>query len=82
MYYFISYALFDVLDTQFNSLKNKSSIAHFVIVWKTVFLTEALWRHHSWSVTSRERGVLALWRHIRRLFFHVPFGAKAILASE
>ena len=42
----------------------------------------ALWRHHSWSVTSRERGVLALWRNIRRLFLHVPIGAKAIFTSE
>ena len=30
---------------------------------RTVFSYLALWRHHSWSVTSRERGALALWRH-------------------
>ena len=31
----------------------------------TIFSVLALWRHHSWFVTSRKR---ALWRHIRRLF--------------
>ena len=35
---------------------------------KAVFSDLALWRHYSWSMTSRECGVLALWRHIRRLF--------------
>ena len=41
-----------------------------------------LWRHHIRSVTSRKREVLALWRHIRRLFVHALIGAKAIFASE
>ena len=45
---------------------------------RTVFSDLALWRHHSWSLTSHERGVLALWSHIRRLFLHVHIGAKAI----
>ena len=49
---------------------------------RMVFSDLALWRHHSWSVTSRERGVLALWRHIRRLFLHEEIGAKAIFTSE
>ena len=40
----------------------------------TVFSELALWRHHSWSVTTRERGVLALWRHIRRLFLRAKNG--------
>ena len=31
---------------------------------------------------TRERGVLALWRHIRRLFLHAQIGAKAIFTSE
>ena len=35
---------------------------------RKVFSAWALWRHHNWSVTSREREILALWRHIRRLF--------------
>ena len=56
----------------------KTSIADFVIVFSDV----ALWRHHSWSVTSRERGVLALWRRIRRLFLYAQIGAKAIFTSE
>ena len=34
------------------------------------------------SVTSREREVLALWRHIHRLFLHVQIGAKVIFTSE
>ena len=42
----------------------------------------ALWRHHSWSVTSRESEILALWHHICRLFLHAQIGAKAIFTSE
>ena len=48
----------------------------------TVFSDLTLWRHHSWSVTSRERDALALWRHIRWLFLHAQMGAKAIFTSE
>ena len=48
----------------------------------TVFSDLTLWRHHSWSVTSPEREVLALWQHIRRLFFHMQIGAKVIFTSE
>ena len=48
----------------------------------TVFSDLTLWRHYSWSVTSREREALALWRHIRRLFLHAQIGAKAIFTSE
>ena len=44
------------------------------------FLTS--WRPPSWSVTSRERDILALWRHIRLLFLHVQTGAKTIFTSE
>ena len=47
-----------------------------------VFSDLALLRDHSWSVTSRERDILALWRHIRRLFLHAQIGAKAISTSE
>ena len=46
---------------------------------KTVFSDLALWRHHSWSVTSRERVVLTLWRHIRRLFLHAQIWCKGDL---
>ena len=49
---------------------------------RTVFSDLTLWRHHSWSVTSREREALALWRHIRRWFLHAQIGAKAIFTSE
>ena len=34
---------------------------------RAVFSDLALWRHQNWSVTSREREILVLWRHIRRL---------------
>ena len=53
-----------------------------LISLRTVFSDLTLWRHHSWSVTSRECEALALWRHIRRLFLHVQIGAKAIFTSE
>ena len=49
---------------------------------RTVFSYLALWRHYSWSVTSLEHGVLALWRHIHRLFRHVQIDKKAIFTSE
>ena len=49
---------------------------------RTVFSDLALWRHHSWSVTSRERQIVALCRHIRRLFLHAQIGTKAIFCSE
>ena len=49
---------------------------------RTAFSDLALWRHHSWSMTSRERLVQALWRHIRRLFLHGQIGTKAIFTSE
>ena len=75
MYYFISYTLFYILIALFRC--KQSSITHFAIV---ADLT--LWRHHSWSVTSREREALVLWRHIRRLFLHAQIGAKAIFTSE
>ena len=49
---------------------------------RNIFSDLALWRHHSWSVTSRERELLALWRHIRRLFLHAQNGTKAIVTNE
>ena len=48
----------------------------------TVFTGLALWRHHISIVTSREREILVLWRHICRLFLHAQIGAKAIFASH
>ena len=49
---------------------------------RTLFFDSALWRHHSWSVKSCKREVLALWHHIHRLFLHVQIDAKAISTSE
>ena len=49
---------------------------------RKVFSALALWRHHNWYVTSRERELLALWRHIRRLFLQAQIGAQAIFTSE
>ena len=80
MYYFISYMLFYVPECTI-ALK-QLSIADFAIVAKDGLLWFNMWRHYSWSVTSRERGLLALWCHIRRLFLHAQIGAKAILTSE
>ena len=42
----------------------------------TVVSDLALWCHHSGSVTSREREILALWRHLRRLFSHAQIGTN------
>ena len=53
-----------------------------LILLTTVFSDFTLWRHHNWSVTSREREALALWRHIHRLFLHTQVGPKAIFTSE
>ena len=82
MYYFISYTLFYVLNTPFRY--KQTSFAHFAIVAKDyIFSDLTLWRHHSWSVRSRERReVLALWRHIRQLFLHEQIDEKAIFTSE
>ena len=45
------------------------------------FLT-ALWCHHNWSVTSCDREILVLWRHICLLSLHAQIGAKAIFTNE
>ena len=49
---------------------------------RTVFSDLALWRHHSWSVTSRELEVLALWQNIRGLFLHAQIGTNIIFTNE
>ena len=49
---------------------------------RTVFSDLAMWCNHSWSVTSRTRQVLALWRHIRQLFLRTQIDAKAIFTGE
>ena len=70
-----------------NSTKNNyrsliSLISLISVSLRTVFPDLALWRHHGWSVTSRKRVVLVLWRNIHRLFLHVQMGANAIFTSE
>ena len=70
-----------VLNTPFRY--KQTSFAHFAIAPRTVFFSDlTLWRHHCWSVTSRECEVLALWRHISQLFLHAQIGAKEIFTSE
>ena len=49
---------------------------------RTVVSDLPLWRHHSGSVMSREREILALWRDICRLFLQVQIGTKANFTSE
>ena len=53
-----------------NSAKSNYQSPISPLSLRTVFTDVALSHHHKWSVTSRERGVLALWRQIRRLFLH------------
>ena len=81
MYHFISYTLFYVLehtlllktiiDRSFRNCRQGQAFSDF-----------ALWRHRSWPVTSREREILVLWRHIHWLFLHAQIGAKAIFTNE
>ena len=65
--YFISW-------THNSAKKHRSPILQLSL--RTIFSDLALCRHHSWSVTSRDRGVLAFWRHIGRLFLHAPIGQR------
>ena len=59
-----------------HSATNKHRSLISLLSLRTVFSDLTLWRHHSWSVTSREREVLALWRHVRQLFLHAQIGAR------
>ena len=65
-----------------NSAKNNHRWLISQLSPRTVVSDLALWRHCSGSVTSRKREILALWRHICRLFLHAQIGAKAIFTSE
>ena len=65
-----------------NSAKNNHRSLISQLSPRTVVSDLALWRHRSGSVTSREREILALWRHICRLFLHAQIGAKEIFTSE
>ena len=64
-----------------NSAK-KLTIADFAIVAQDSLFWLSIVTPLQWSVTSRERGLLALGRHIRRLFLHAQICAKAIFTSE
>ena len=72
---------FYVMNTHYSTKKkNRSLISPLSL--RTIFSDLALWRRRSWSVTSREREVLSLWRYIRQLFFHVHIRTKAIFTTE
>ena len=85
-------SLFTVMNVLFYFLRAISSPEHNSAInhqsrssplsIRTVFSEVAFWRHHGWSVTSRESEVLALWRHIPRLFLHAQIGTTAIFTSE
>ena len=64
-----------------HSTTNKHRSLNMLLSLRTVFADLTLWRHHSWSVMSRERKVLALWHHIHQLFLHAQIGTKAIFTS-
>ena len=70
------------MSSTHHSATNKHHVLISLLSLRTVFSDLTLWRHHNWSVMSREREVLALWRHIRQLFLHAQIGAKAIFTSE
>ena len=64
-------------------LRTQSSISHLAIVNKNgLFLNRHCDVITVQSLTSREREVLALWRHIRRFYLHAQIGTKAIFTSE
>ena len=65
-----------------NPLKTYYRLLISPLLPRAVFSDLVLWRHHNWSVTSREGDILVLLRHIRRLLWHAQIGAKAIFTSE
>ena len=70
------------MSSTYNSAKSSRPAVISAMSLRTVFSDLAFGLHHSWSVMSRERGVLALWRHIRQLFLHVQIGTMAIFTNE
>ena len=68
--YIILFPTLYVMSWIHNSAKNSHRSFISSLSPRKDFSDLALWRHHSRSVTSRDRGVIALWRHIRRLFLH------------
>ena len=80
MFYFISYTLFNVLNTPFRY--KQTSFAHFAAVAKSGPFWLNIVTSSQLSVTSREREALALWRHFRRLFLHVQIDTKAMIFTS
>ena len=64
------------------SAKNHNRALVSPLLPRAAFSDRALWRHHNWSVTSCEREILVLWRHICLLSLHAQIDAKAIFTSE
>ena len=64
------------------SAKNHNRALVSPLLPREAFSDRALWRHHNWSVTSCEREIQVLWRHICLLSLHAQIGAKAIFTSE
>ena len=64
------------------SAKNHNRALVSPLLPRAAFSDRALWRHYNWSVTSCEREILVLWRHICVLSLHAQIGAKAIFTSE
>ena len=76
MYYFISYTVVYVVNTQFPS--KQWSIADFAIVAKDgIFLLSIVTTPQLICDVTRT-GVLALWRLIRRLFLQGQIGTTGI----
>ena len=79
----LSYFLYVMLCPEHTiPLKNNNRLLISPLLLRTAFSDLALRRHLNWSVTSRERGVLALRRHIHQLFLQAQIGAMAIFTSE
>ena len=70
-----------ILSWTHKSAKNSHRALTSPLLPRATFSVSALWRHHNWYVTSREREKLVLWRHIRRLSLHAQIGAKAIFTA-
>ena len=70
----------DVIMMNRHAWWKQTWVAHFAI--DCFFFDLALWCHQSLPVTSRERGVLLLWRHMPALFLHAQIGAELIFTSE
>ena len=76
------YFLHAIMFCAHNSAQNNHRLLNSPLSPRTIVSDVALWRHYSWSMTSHKREVLALWRHILRLFLHAQIATKAISYSE